>query len=86
MPVFPTATVLTADCPSMTGPNSTAVGALRTGEPTAATPLPETPAAVPPPAEPGQMSLPLGSGLDRRLLEELRRDLMCLRNSLTSAP
>lgn len=44
-------------------------------------------AAQPPPvAADGQMTLPLGSGLDRRLLEELRRDLTRLRDSLTSAP
>ncbi|NJC89218.1 MAG: MerR family transcriptional regulator [Desulfuromonas sp.] len=34
----------------------------------------------------GQMVLPLGSGIDRRLLEELRHDLSRLRESLTNAP
>ena len=34
----------------------------------------------------GQMALPLGSGIDRRLLEELRRDLVRLRDSLSNAP
>lgn len=44
-------------------------------------------AAVPTPAaEVGQLTLPLGSGLDRRLLEELRNDLIRLRNSLSAAP
>ena len=36
--------------------------------------------------EPGQLFLPLGSGLDRRLLDELRRDLVRLRDSLATAP
>lgn len=40
----------------------------------------------PPQADDGQMALPLGSGLDRRLLEELRRDLVRLRDSLVKAP
>jgi DNA-binding transcriptional MerR regulator len=44
-------------------------------------------AAVPPPATAvGQLALPLGSGIDRALLDELRRDLIQLRNSLSSAP
>lgn len=37
-------------------------------------------------ADDGQMALPLESGIDRRLLEELRRDLTRLQNSLASAP
>ena len=51
---------------------------------------------APPPVEPaasqvavgasGQMFLPLGSGLDRRLLNELRRDLERLRESLSVVP
>lgn len=46
--------------------------------------LPETgPIAV---ADDGQMALPLGSGIDRRLLDELRRDLTRLRDSLRNAP
>ncbi|MCM2263704.1 MAG: MerR family transcriptional regulator [Desulfuromonadales bacterium] len=51
----------------------------------AAAPLP---VAVPPPpvADDGQMALPLGSGIDRRLLEELRRDLSRLHASLSNAP
>jgi hypothetical protein len=32
------------------------------------------------------MALPLGSGIDRRLLEEFRRDLVRLRDSLSNAP
>ena len=44
-------------------------------------------APVPPPvADDGQMALPLGSGIDRRLLDELRRDLSRLRESLSNAP
>ncbi|TLM62528.1 MAG: MerR family transcriptional regulator [Deltaproteobacteria bacterium] len=43
-------------------------------------------AASPPTADDGQMALPLGSGVDRRLLEELRRDLARLRDSLLNAP
>jgi DNA-binding transcriptional MerR regulator len=39
-----------------------------------------------PVADDGQMALPLGSGIDRRLLEELRRDLVRLRDSLSNAP
>jgi DNA-binding transcriptional MerR regulator len=42
--------------------------------------------ASPPSADDGQMALPLESGIDRRLLEELRRDLTRLQNSLVSAP
>mgnify|MGYP001125618708 CR=1 FL=1 len=54
----------------------------------AAAPVPPPPASPPAPvvAADGQMALPLGSGLDRRLLEELRSDLVRLRNSLTVAP
>ena len=49
--------------------------------------LPAPPPAGPvapqvPASESGQLFLPLGSGLDRRLLDELRRDLLRLRNSL----
>jgi hypothetical protein len=33
-----------------------------------------------------QMALPLGSGIERRLLDELRRELARLRDSLSSAP
>lgn len=39
-----------------------------------------------PVADDGQMALPLGSGIDRRLLDELRRDLVRLRDSLSNAP
>jgi DNA-binding transcriptional MerR regulator len=46
---------------------------------------PPVPAASLDPAV-GQLALPLGSGVDRRLLEELRRDLVRLRNSLSPAP
>lgn len=51
-------------------------------------PPPETmPVVVSVPVEDdGQMTLPLGSGIDRRLLEELRRDLVRLRDSLLNAP
>lgn len=60
---------------------------VQSAEPSAApqpTPLP--PAAPIPVAADGQMALPLGSGIDRRLLEELRRDLARLRDSLSNAP
>jgi DNA-binding transcriptional MerR regulator len=40
----------------------------------------------PPVAEDGQMALPLGNGIDRRLLEEFRRELTRLRDSLSNAP
>ncbi len=45
-------------------------------------------AVAPPPPVPasGQLALPLESGIDRSLLDELRRDLVRLRNSLSSAP
>ena len=50
-------------------------------------PAPSAPAVpLPPAGADGQMALPLGSGIDRRLLEELRRDLLRLRDSLSSAP
>lgn len=49
-------------------------------------PSPLAEAAPLPVAEDGQMALPLGSGIDRRLLEELRRDLARLRDSLSNAP
>ena len=49
-------------------------------------PQPAPPPVAPPAAADGQMALPLGSGLDRRLLEELRRDLTRLRDSLSKAP
>lgn len=52
--------------------------------PVPAAPLP-APASLPVAAD-GQMALPLGSGIDRRLLEELRRDLSRLRASLSNAP
>jgi DNA-binding transcriptional MerR regulator len=39
-----------------------------------------------PASECDQLTLPLGGGIDRRLLDELRRDLVRLRNSLTSVP
>ena len=55
------------------------------------TPAPET--SSPPPviaapvaAPDGQLALPLGSGTDRRLLEELRQDLVRLRDSLAHVP
>jgi DNA-binding transcriptional MerR regulator len=56
--------------------------------PVAALPENPLPVPLPPPivAADGQMALPLGSGLDRRLLEELRNDLVRLRNSLSDAP
>ncbi len=56
--------------------------------PVAAAP-PPPPISLPPApvaAADGQMALPLGSGIDRRLLEELRSDLVRLRNSLSVAP
>jgi DNA-binding transcriptional MerR regulator len=49
-------------------------------------PPPITPPPAPVVAADGQMALPLGSGIDRRLLEELRSDLVRLRNSLSVAP
>ena len=56
--------------------------------PPAPQPAPPRPATVAPPpvAADGQMALPLGSGIDRRLLDELRRDLVKLRDSLSNAP
>ena len=55
------------------------------------TPAPEAPSpppviAAPVAAPDGQLALPLGSGSDRRLLEELRQDLVRLRDSLATAP
>jgi DNA-binding transcriptional MerR regulator len=55
------------------------------------TPAPEVPApppviAAPVAAPDGQLALPLGSGRDRRLLEELRQDLVRLRDSLAHVP
>ena len=47
--------------------------------------LPVTP-EPPTAAADGQLSLPLGSGLDRRLLEDLRSSIVRLRNSLAPAP
>ena len=53
----------------------------------AAAPAPVAPAAAALPAgADGQMALPLGSGLDRRLLDEIRRDINRLRHSLAAAP
>lgn len=54
-----------------------------TGE--ALAPLPVTPPTRHdlPPAGDGQMTLPLGSGIDRRMLAELRQDLLRLRDSLS---
>ena len=50
-------------------------------------PPPSAPAAAPsPPAESGQLTLPLHSGIDRRLFDELRHDLLRLRNSLAPTP
>jgi DNA-binding transcriptional MerR regulator len=50
-------------------------------------PPPPPPVIAEPVAAPdGQLTLPLGSGTDRRLLEELRQDLVRLRDSLTNAP
>jgi len=49
-------------------------------------PLPQPASARPPSGNDGQLTLPLGSGIDRRLLEELRRDLVRLRDSLSGAP
>jgi DNA-binding transcriptional MerR regulator len=47
-------------------------------------PVPPATSATPETAagETGQLFLPLSSGFDRRLLDELRRDLVRLRNSL----
>jgi DNA-binding transcriptional MerR regulator len=55
------------------------------------TPAPEAPSpppviAAPVAAPDGQLALPLGSGSDRRLLEELRQDLVRLRDSLAHVP
>ena len=55
------------------------------------TPAPEAPSPPPVSAAPvaapdGQLALPLGSGTDRRLLEELRQDLVRLRDSLAHVP
>ena len=48
--------------------------------------VPQAAAALPPAGADGQLVLPLGSGVDRRLLDELRRDLVRLRASLSTAP
>jgi DNA-binding transcriptional MerR regulator len=48
--------------------------------------VPQAAAALPPAGAGGQLVLPLGSGVDRRLLDELRRDLVRLRASLSTAP
>lgn len=53
--------------------------------PVASQPASLPPAAPIPVAADGQMALPLGSGIDRRLLDELRRDLVRLRDSLSNA-
>jgi len=59
-------------------------------EPVATTAVGQSPAAPaaapPPPADCDQLSLPLGGGIDRRLLDELRRDLIRIRDSLTAVP
>ena len=55
-------------------------------EPPAPQPLPQPASTLPPAGADGQLSLPLGSGIDRRLLDELRRDLVRLRASLSDAP
>ncbi len=53
-------------------------------------PAPASPSALAvapaPPAAPGQLDLPLGGGIDRRLLAEIRSDLRRLRDSLTATP
>jgi DNA-binding transcriptional MerR regulator len=49
-------------------------------------PLPHPASTSPSAGGDGQLSLPLGSGIDRRLLDELRRDLVRLRDSLSDAP
>lgn len=55
-------------------------------------PAPAEPVAPPveaaplPPLPPGQLDLPLGGGIDRRLLAEIRSDLRRLRDSLTATP
>ena len=48
--------------------------------------VPQAAATLPPAGADGQLVLPLGSGVDRRLLDELRRDLVRLRASLSTAP
>jgi DNA-binding transcriptional MerR regulator len=58
-------------------------------EAVAAPPVPSPPMPVvtaPVAAPDGQLSLPLGSGADRRLLEELRQDLVKLHDFLSNAP
>ena len=49
-------------------------------------PAPSPVAPLPPAGTDGQMFLPLGSGVDRRLLDELKRDLVRLRASLSTSP
>jgi DNA-binding transcriptional MerR regulator len=62
---------------------ATAVEAVATPpEPSPPTPIVAAPLAAPD----GQLILPLGSGTDRRLLEELRQDLVRLRDSLANVP
>jgi DNA-binding transcriptional MerR regulator len=48
--------------------------------------LPQPVVTLPPAGADGQLVLPLGSGIDRRLLDELRRDLVRMRASLSIAP
>ena len=60
--------------------------ALRQSSPVAVPAPPPVVAPLPVAGADGQMALPLGSGIDRRLLDELRRDLLRLRESLSSAP
>lgn len=52
----------------------------------AADALPEPVATSAEEVDPNQMMLPLVSGLDGRLLDEIRRDLQALRDSLSRAP
>ena len=60
-------------------------------EPPPVAPEPAPPAPAPVASEPavapgGQLFLPLGSGIDRRLLLEVRQALVTLRDSLANAP
>lgn len=56
-------------------------------EPVVVSPPEQLPAVAPVAVtDDGQMALPLSSGIDRRLLDELRRDLVRLRDSLSNAP
>jgi DNA-binding transcriptional MerR regulator len=54
--------------------------------PVALAPAPATPSPPAAPADSGQLTLPLHSGIDRALLAEIRHDLLRLRNSLSPAP